>query len=366
MMRRLVTFCRTAISSISKTSPHHNPVPLPILPIPQTTQTKCFITGKMSGISGIEHRTIHVNGINMHIAEKGDKEAPVVLFIHGFPDLWYSWRQQIFDLSALGYRAVAPDMRGYGDTDAPTDASSYTYGHIVGDLVGLIDELGAQQVFVVGHDWGAIVAWWLCLFRPDRVKALVNMSVAFSPRNPKMKPLDMLRAAYGDSYYIVRFQVPGDIEEEIMEAGGAEIFLRKIYSHHSPGPLFLPKGESFNDVPASFPSWMSKEMIAYYCDKFSQTGFTGGLNYYRALNLNWEITAPWTGAQVKVPTKFIVGDLDLTYNATGVKDYIHKGGMKRDVPLLEDVVILEGVHHFLQHEKPDMISKHIYDFIKKF
>ncbi|KAL2922961.1 Bifunctional epoxide hydrolase 2 [Bienertia sinuspersici] len=144
----------------------------------------------MANFDGINHRTLHVNGINMHIAENGNKGAPIILFIHGFPELWYSWRYQIVGLSALGYHAVAPDMRGYGDTYAPLDKKSYTYCHIVGDLVALIDKLGAHQVFVVGHDWGAMIAWWLCLFRPDRVKALVNLSVAFSPRKPNVKPLD--------------------------------------------------------------------------------------------------------------------------------------------------------------------------------
>jgi len=158
-----------------------------------------------SELDGITQRSVTVNGIKMHVAEKG--EGPVVLFIHGFPELWYSWRHQIVALAEQGYRAVAPDMRGYGGTDAPKEASTYTYGHVVGDLVALLDELGAEQAFVVAHDWGAVVAWWLCLFRPDRVKALVNLSVAFSPRNPKYKPVDMLRAAYGDDYYICRFQV---------------------------------------------------------------------------------------------------------------------------------------------------------------
>ncbi|KAL9240855.1 hypothetical protein vseg_015028 [Gypsophila vaccaria] len=313
---------------------------------------------------GITHRKISVNGINIHVAENGDVGAPVVLFLHGFPELWYSWRHQMTALASLGYHTVAPDMRGYGDTDAPTDARSYTYGHIVGDLVGIIDELGAHQVFVVAHDWGAVVAWWLSLFRPDRVKAMVSMSVPFSPRNPKMKPVDMLRGFYGDDYYICRFQVPGEIEAEIAEAGGADQLLRKIYSHGSPRPLFLPKG-ALQDVP-HYPDWMAEDEITYYRDKFTQTGFTGGLNYYRALNLNWEITGPWTRAQVKVPVKFIVGDLDLTYHVPGVKDYIGKGGMKKDVPLLQDVVILEGVGHFPQHKKPELITHHIYDFIKKF
>nr|DAD33258.1 TPA_asm: hypothetical protein HUJ06_012109 [Nelumbo nucifera] len=156
-------------------------------------------------MEGIEHRMVSVNGINMHIAEKG--EGPVVLFIHGFPELWYSWRHQIVALAARGYRAVAPDLRGYGDTDAPPSITSYSVFHIVGDLIALLNILGQDQVFVVGHDWGAIIAWYLCLFRPDRVKALVNLSVSFMPRNPAGKTVQRLRAAFGDNYYICRFQV---------------------------------------------------------------------------------------------------------------------------------------------------------------
>ncbi|GAB4851309.1 hypothetical protein Ancab_030604 [Ancistrocladus abbreviatus] len=317
----------------------------------------------MAADDGIQHRTLIINGINMHIAEKG--EGPVVLFIHGFPELWYSWRHQILALSADGYRAVAPDMRGYGDTDAPNESREYTYGHIVGDLVALIDVLGVDRVFLVGHDWGAMVAWYFCLFRPDRVKALVNLSVAFSPRNPKTAPLNAMRAAYGDDYYICRFQVPGEIEAEIAEAGGAEKALRKFFAYRDPGPLFLPKGEAFKET-VPLPAWLPEEEFAYYLNKFNQTGFTGGLNYYRAINLNWEITAPWTGAQVKVPVKLVVGDLDLSYHMLMAKEYIHSGRMKKDVPFLQEVVILEGVGHFLQQEKADEISKHIYGFIQNF
>lgn len=154
---------------------------------------------------GIEHRSVEANGINIHIAEKG--QGPIILFLHGFPELWYSWRHQIHALASLGFRAVAPDLRGYGDTDAPADATSYTSLHVVGDIIGLLDAIGADRVFVVGHDWGALMAWSLCMYRPDRVRALVNMSVPFSPRNPKRKPVEILRALYGDDYYICRFQV---------------------------------------------------------------------------------------------------------------------------------------------------------------
>ncbi|EOY06567.1 Alpha/beta-Hydrolases superfamily protein [Theobroma cacao] len=309
----------------------------------------------------IEHRIVNVNGINMHVAEKG--KGPVILFLHGFPELWYSWRHQITAFASLGYQAVAPDLCGYGDTDAPDAASSYTVLNVVGDLVALLDVVAPEQdkVFVVGHDWGALIAWWLCLVRPDRVKALVNMSVVFSPRNPKRKPLESLRAFYGDDYYICRFQAPGEIEAEFAELGFERV-LKGFLTYRNPGPLLLPKGKYFGqpDTPISLPpNWLSEEDVKYYISQYEKKGFTGGLNYYRNIDLNWELTAPWTGSQVKVPVKFIVGDQDLTYNAPGTKDYIQKGGLKRDVPFLEQVVVMEGVAHFLHEEKPDEINKHM-------
>ncbi|KAF2310947.1 hypothetical protein P3X46_027844 [Hevea brasiliensis] len=321
-------------------------------------------------MEAIEHRFLDVNGINMHVAEMGPVNGPVILFIHGFPELWYSWRHQIVALASLGYRAVAPDMRGYGDTDAPSDPRSYTVFHIVGDLIGLLDAVAPHQekVFVVGHDWGAYMAWFLCLFRPDRVKALVNLSVTLPPRNPKMKIIDMIRAVYGDDYYMCRIQEHGDIEAEFAELG-TERIVKEFLTYRHPGPLFLPKGKVFSrpaETPLVLPSWLSEEDVQYYTSKFEKKGFAGGLNYYRNLNLNWELTAPWTGAQVKVPVKFVVGDQDLTYNSLGNKDYIEKGGFKRDVPLLQEVVVMEGVAHFLTQEKPEEISKHIYDFFQKF
>ena len=144
----------------------------------------------------IEHTTVATNGINMHVASIGT--GPVILFLHSFPELWYSWRHQLLFLSSHGYRCIAPDLRGYGDTDAPPSASSYTSFHIVGDLIGLLDHLGIDQVFLVGHDFGAKMAWHFCWFRPDRVKAVVNLSVPFFPRNPAIKFVDGLRASLGD------------------------------------------------------------------------------------------------------------------------------------------------------------------------
>ncbi|XP_027164861.1 uncharacterized protein LOC113765006 [Coffea eugenioides] len=314
----------------------------------------------------IQHRKVPVNGINLHIAEIGD--GPAILFLHGFPELWYSWRHQMLSLSAKGYRAIAPDLRGYGDSDAPPSPSNYTALHIVGDLVGLLDSLGLDRVFLVGHDWGAVMAWYFCLLRPDRIKALVNMSVVFTPRNPKRKPLEAMRARFGDDYYICRFQEPGEAEEEFARVDTARI-IKKFLTSRRPGPLCVPKEVGFGGSPHNpiqLPSWLSEDDVNYFASKFSQKGFTGGLNYYRAMDLNWELTAPWTGLQIKVPVKFIVGDLDATFTTPGVKEYIQKGGFKRDVPFLQEFVIMEGVAHFINQEKPEEVSAHIYDFIQKF
>jgi pimeloyl-ACP methyl ester carboxylesterase len=313
----------------------------------------------------IEHTTVTTNGINMHVASIGS--GPVILFLHGFPELWYTWRHQLLSLSSLGYRCIAPDLRGFGDTDAPPSAKSYTVFHIVGDLIGLLDSLGIEQVFLVGHDWGANIAWNFCLLRSDRVKALVNMSVPFRPRNPKVKYVDGLRYLFGDDFYICRFQEPGEIEEEFAQIDTAKL-ITKFLTSRDPKPPCLPKEVGFNSLPDPpfLPSWLSEEDIDYYARKFNEKGFTGGLNYYRALNLNWQLMAAWTGVQIKVPVKFIVGDLDITYNVPGAKEYIHNGGFKRDLPFLQQVVVMEGVAHFINQESPEEVNNHIYDFFKKF
>nr|XP_043635691.1 epoxide hydrolase A-like [Erigeron canadensis] len=315
----------------------------------------------------IQHSTIKVNGINMHVAQIPNP-GPPILFLHGFPELWYTWRHQMLYLSSLGYRTIAPDLRGYGDSDSPVSATQYTVFHIVGDLVGLLESLKIDKVFLVAHDWGAAIAWWFCMLRPELVRALVNMSVVFSPRNPVRKPIESMRAMFGNDYYMCRFQQPGEVEEEFARVDTAQI-IKKFLTSRNPGLLCVPKEVGFGGKPnakITLPSWLTEDDVNYFATKFERTGFTGGLNYYRAMDLNWELTAPWTGVQIKVPVKFIVGDLDLTYNTPGVKDFIHKGGFNKHVPFLQEVVIMEGVAHFINQEKPQEVSEHIYDFIKKF
>ncbi|VFQ61059.1 unnamed protein product [Cuscuta campestris] len=322
----------------------------------------------------ITHTTVAVNGINMHVAESGEEGQPLVLFLHGFPELWYSWRHQIRFLGARGYRAVAPDLRGYGGTTGPPndDPSKFTLFHVVGDLVALLKAVAPDQdkVFVVGHDWGAVVAWHLCQMRPEKVRALVILSVHHLPRDPHLNLVDLLRGIYGDDHYMNRYQEAGEIEAELAPIGVKEC-MKNFMAFRKRGPFYFPKGKGFSantdgSTATPLPSWLSEEDLDYYAAQFEKTGFTGGINYYRALKLDWELSAPWSDAKVMVPTIFMVGEEDLAYNIPGAKEYIHNGGFKEVVPLLEDIVVLKGVAHYINQEAPEEVNNLIYNFIKKF
>ncbi|KAL3517418.1 hypothetical protein ACH5RR_020007 [Cinchona calisaya] len=329
-------------------------------------------------MENIKHQCISVNGINMHVAEIG--EGPAVLFLHGFPELWYSWRRQMLYLASKGYRAIAPDLRGFGDTDAPPNATTYTAFHIVGDLVALLDSLGLDKVFLVGHDWGALMAWYMTLFQPDRIKALINMSCAyryFDPKNPSKKPIEEMRETFGNDYYICRFQAAGEVEEVFGRFDTAEL-VKAYLSNRDTRPASIPKGCSKYVVQFFFflskyfpqlnpkPEWLTPDDLNYYANKFNKTGFSGGLNFYRCIDLNWELSAPWREAQIQVPVKFLVGNQDLAYHMPGIQDYIHNGGFKKDIPGLQEVVVIPGAAHSIHQEQADVCSAHIHDFISKF
>nr|CAB3465660.1 unnamed protein product [Digitaria exilis] len=282
----MVTGClRELCSSCCPWSEPSSPPPKPTT----STMAPAPATGDdVSAAAAISHRTVEVGaGVRLHVAEAGPAGAPAVLLLHGFPELWYTWRHQMRALAAAGYRAVAPDLRGYGGSSGAAsaeDPGQFTALHVVGDLVALLDALGEKKVFVAAHDWGALTAWSLCLFRADRVRALVALSVAYTPRSAARRPVDGLRALFGDEYYICRIQEPGAIEAEFARLG-TELVLRKFLSYRSTGPLFIPKsGWGSPDDQVPLPSWLTEEDLKYYTSEFEKTGFTGGLNYYRALN----------------------------------------------------------------------------------
>ncbi|XP_059653747.1 uncharacterized protein LOC132300598 isoform X1 [Cornus florida] len=312
-------------------------------------------------MSEIIHRRVHTNGIWYHIAEKGS--GPLVLLIHGFPELWSSWIYQINCLAGHGYHVVAPDMRGYGESDCPPNAASYTAFHLVGDLIGLLDELREEKAFVVGHDWGAQVAWFLCLFRPDRVRALVNLGIPYRDRSP-VKPIEFMTKIFGEGLYISQFQELGRAEKSF-EKYNCLTILKKFLLINAPDPLVAPPGVEiidFLESPASLPPWITEEELQARASKFEAFGFTGALNYYRNMDTNWELLGPWKGAKIRVPTKLIVGDKDMGFHSFGTKDYIEREEYEKDqlVPNIEVVVIDGG--HFIQQERAEQVTNEILSF----
>ncbi|KAK6129575.1 hypothetical protein DH2020_036676 [Rehmannia glutinosa] len=315
-------------------------------------------------VPDVNHQRIKTNGIWMHVAEKGS--GPLVLLLHGFPETWFAWRHQIDFLASHGYHVVAPDLRGFGDSDAPLNPWSYTWFHIVADLLGLLDHFDAQQAFVVGIDWGALAAWNLSLLRPDRVKGIIALTVPFMPRSPSIKPVESFKQMFGDNNYVCQFQEAGRAEKGFARYDCLTVMKKFMLINKTEQLLVSPEMEiiDYLETPSSFPHWITEEELQVFADKFQESGFTGGFNYYRVFDLNWELLAPWQGAKITVPAKLILGDKDIGFDsAGGTKEYIQGDIFKSLVPNHE-IAVLDG-HHFIQQEKAPQVSHEILSFLQK-
>jgi epoxide hydrolase A/B len=322
----------------------------------------------------IQHRTIDANGIRIHLAEDGS--GPLVVLCHGFPESWYSWRHQLPALAAAGFHAVAPDMRGYGATDAPDGIDRYTLLHLVGDVVGVLDALGAETAVIVGHDWGAPVAWHAALLRPDRFRGVVGLSVPYRPRGTA-PPTSVMPQTDDAVFYQLYFQTPGIAEAEL-QRDVRETMRRLLYSFsgegfpsvsaRSPfgGAMVAKRGGGVLDgteAPDVLPGWISEDDLDVFAGEFAHTGFRGGLNWYRNVDLNWELLAPYAGARVTVPALYVAGDRDLVVAFPGMDQLI--ANLSRFVPGLRATSILPGCGHWTQQERPGEVTEAILGFLKK-
>jgi pimeloyl-ACP methyl ester carboxylesterase len=312
----------------------------------------------------MELRTVTVNGIRMRIAEEG--AGPLVLLLHGFPESWYSWRHQLPALAAAGFRVVAPDQRGYGGTDAPQVVEEYDILHLVGDAVGLLDSLGEKQAVVVGHDWGAPVAWHCALLHPERFRAVAALSVPYVGRSP-LPPLDTFRAMAGEHFfYILYFQEPGVAEREL-EGDVRATMRRFLYAASGDVVESLdfwrkPKTAKFLDGlpdPRKLPSWLTEADLDYFAGEFRRSGFRGGLNWYRNLDRNWQLTAELADPKVTQPALFIAGERD------GVLAMIPVDAMRPLVPNLTRLVMLPGCGHWTQQERPAEVNAALRRFLEE-
>jgi epoxide hydrolase A/B len=318
-------------------------------------------------MNGLTHRTVETNGIRMHLAERG--EGPLVLMCHGFPESWYSWRHQLQALAEAGFHAVAPDMRGYGQTDRPAEIDRYTLLHLVGDMVGLVDALGAEQAVIAGHDWGAPVAWHAAQLRPDRFRAVIGLSVPFRSRG-KVRPTTAMPQTEDAVWYQLYFQEPGVAEAEYDRNARVVFRVGRIAISGDAPPATRPfgmvprQGSPFrwNAEPPPLPAWLSEADVDFYTAEFTRTGFRGGLNWYRNIDRNWELFAPFDGVPITVPALYMAGERDPVVKFPGMDRHI--ADLATFVPQLRGTVMLPGCGHCIQEERAPEVNGAMIDFLR--
>lgn len=315
-------------------------------------------------MANIDHRTIRANGIDIHLAEAG--HGPPVILCHGFPETWYSWRHQIPALVEAGYRVVAMDMRGFGETSAPDRVGDYTMLHLVGDVIGVLDGLELSNAVVIGHDWGAPVAWNAALMRPDRVRGAAGLSVPYTPRS-STSLLQVMRARGSDGFYMLYFQQAELPEAEL--ARDVRLTLRRMFYTLSGDPpeskrwnAVVPNGltfvQSLSDTE-DLPPWLSEHDLDVYSESYGHSGFRGGLNWYRNVDRNTELLAPFDGARIAVPALFIGGKRDAVVQWS-------EQSIQRLPSYLADwrgTVLIEGAGHWVQQEAPTEVNESLLKFL---
>jgi pimeloyl-ACP methyl ester carboxylesterase len=285
-------------------------------------------------------RRVAINGIELAVAEHGPADGPVVVLLHGFPELGFSWRHQVGPLAAAGYRVLVPDMRGFGDSDAPDAAEQYAVDVLAADVLGLLDHSGAQRGTVIGHDWGADVAWKTAWLHPERVLAVAGLSVPFAPRAPA-PPLGLMRKHLGEDFYMVWFQQPGVAEQALARDVRRTLASSRVWD--------AAWAADAGDQPQT-PPFMTDDELDVYVRMFTQTGFHGGLNYYRNLDRNWERTAHVAERKITAPALFLTGERD------PVRRFMPAAVMDGWVTDLRVDAVIEDAGHWVQQQAPDQVN----------
>ena len=304
----------------------------------------------------------------MRLAEIG--EGPLILLAHGWPESWYSWRHQLIGLSKAGFRVIAPDMRGYGQTDAPSEIDQYDIKHLTEDMIGILDALGEASAYIIGHDWGARVATYSALFYPIRFTKLVIMSVPYSGRQDQ-NPIEGLKAVFQDNFfYILYHNEPNGVAEKEYDKSPRDLISKFYQSPNAPSkpPKITDSKRSAGGFlsrigePKGMPDWFTQKDLDYVVGQFEQSGFRGGVNYYRNIERNWKLTEDLKDHSIKVPTLFLAGTEDMVIR--GASKEALQSSMKEAIPLLEKVILLPNIGHWVQQEAPEDTNKILLEFLK--
>jgi pimeloyl-ACP methyl ester carboxylesterase len=302
---------------------------------------------------------VETNGLDMAVYEQG--EGPAVVFLHGFPELAYSWRHQLPALAKAGFRAIAPDLRGYGRTTAPPDVAAYRMSELIADVHGLLDALELKRAIFVGHDWGALLLWQMAMLAPGRIERLVILNIPHYPRSP-IDPIAAMRQRFGDDFYIVNFQ-DSDEADRLFASDPARFISRVMrknqmsreqYEQLPPEFQVISLIRTMTKPQASGESLLTKTELDYYASAFAASGFTGPINWYRNWTHNWE-RLEGVDPIVDIPTLFIGAVNDV------VIPLQHIEGMK---PLVSDLTMhMLDCGHCTQQERPDEVNRLIVDWL---
>ena len=315
----------------------------------------------------VTHRMIETNGVRLHVAEQG--EGPLIILCHGFPECWYSWRHQLPALAKAGFRAVAPDLRGYGRSGRPQEVEKYTILHDIGDIVGLIDALGVEQAVIAGHDIGAAIAWQAALLRPDRFRAVIALSPPFRPRafGGSVPPTTLMPQDEHAVFYQLFLQSPAAeaaLGRDLRRTFRSQFFALSGDRPPSAGGGFpagmVPRAGGLPADPASLPPWVTESDIDVYVEEFTRSGLLGPLSWWRNIDRSWELMAAFGGAKVTVPALHIAGDRDFILAA--FQQDVARQSMF--VPKLQPTILLPGCGHWTQQERAAEVSAAMIDFIR--
>jgi pimeloyl-ACP methyl ester carboxylesterase len=290
-------------------------------------------------------RKVAANGIELNVVDEG--EGPLVVLCHGFPELAFSWRHQVPALVAAGYRVLAPDMRGFGASSAPAEVDAYDVATLCDDMCALLDAVDEDSAIFVGHDWGANVTWQLAVLHPERVRAVAGLSVPFVPRAPAA-PIPIMRRHLGEDFYIVWFQQPG-----VADAALASDVRRTLTTSRQ----WTAEWAREDGARREPPPWMSEQELDVYVEAFQRTGFTGGLNWYRNIDRNWELTTAVAERRIEQPALFLTGELD------PVRRFMPAEAMHGWVTDLRAEIVVPGAGHWVQQQAPEAVNAALLEFL---